>query len=187
MEFVDLGKIVNTHGVHGEVKVLPFASDLERFRTLKKVYIRDADNKLHSASADNASEYEVRGCKVLKTTVALRFLGVTSADDAEKLRNRIISIDKNDVPKLPEDVYYLFDLIGCKVYDGDTLIGKINDVIQTGANDVYSLVDNDGDTILIPAVRDVIRTVDIDSKRIEVSLPAGLLDVYKTNDINDDL
>jgi len=181
MEFVDLGKIVSTHGVRGEVKVLPFTNDFERFKKLKKVYIR--------TSLSDYREVDVLGCKILKTTVALNLAGVISCNDAEKLRNMIISIDKKDVPKLPTDSYYVFDLIGCEIFsssDGE-MIGTIKDVIQTGANDVYLVKDTDGDDIMIPAVKEFINSIDIENKKISVTLPTGLLDIYKRNDINDDL
>lgn len=195
MEFVDLGKIVSTHGVRGEVKVLPFTDDFERFKKLKKAYVRQnlPANKRNNKTihtAEDVASVEVMGCKLLKTTVVLKIAGVVTVEDAEKYRNMVISIDKNDVPELPEDSYYVFDLVGCEIFDADNdnaLIGKIQDVIQTGANDVYSVKDTEGDTVLIPAVKDFVKEVDVMKKRIVVSLPTGLLDVYKRNDINDDL
>lgn len=196
MEFVDLGKIVSTHGIRGEVKVLPFTDDFGRYKKLKKAYIRPKMpvNKCNKNVVAKYSEeiisVDIIGCKLLKTTVVLKIAGVVTVEEAEKYRNMIISIDKNEVPVLPEDSYYVFDLVGCEIFDADNgndLIGKIQDVIQTGANDVYSVKDTEGDTVLIPAVKDFVQEVDISSKRIVVSLPNGLLDIYKCNDINDDL
>lgn len=168
-EFLNIGKIVNTHGVKGEVKVFPLTDDPSRYEFLKKVYIELDGNK---------SLYTITSVKYFKETVILKFKEVNDMSMAEGLKNSMIIIDKKDAVKLPEDSFFIDDIIGCQVTDTDRgTLGIVKEVLQTGSNDVYIVRGSDKyKEVLVPALKTVVNKIDIENKSIEVTLPEGLLD-----------
>ncbi len=101
--------------------------------------------------------------------------GIIDRDQSEALVNKLVSINREDATPLTEDSHYISEIIGCLVYENNILLGKIYDVIETGSNDVYVVKTKKTD-LLIPALKSVVKKVDIDSKKIEVVLPEGLVD-----------
>jgi 16S rRNA processing protein RimM len=163
---IEIGKIVNTHGIRGEVKVAPWCDDPFMFCELSYFY---ADGK----------KCEINRARVHKNSVIIELAGVTNINEANAFRNRIVTIEREVLGELDEGVYYICDLIGVEVFteDGQAL-GEIEDVIQTGSNDVYCLKSEGRDKpLLVPALKDVILSVDIERKRMEARLPEGLLDL----------
>lgn len=167
-DFVEIGFIINTHGVKGTVKVNPCTDYPERFKKMKSVLIRSPKG--------NVNEIEIEDVKYFKQFVIIKFKGVEDMEGAEKLKGSTLTVRRADAVKLPEDTYYIFDLIGCDVFEGRELLGKVKEVIETGSNDVY-VVENSGKELLIPALGWVVLSVDITAKRIEVKLPEGLRDI----------
>lgn len=165
-EYLDIGKIVNTHGVKGELKILPFTDDITRFERLNSVLIKKSEN--------DYDEYVIDNVRYHKDFVLIKFDKVDNMNDAEKLKNRILSIKRQDAIDLPEDTYFICELIGCKVYENDRLLGELIDVIQTGSNDVYVVKREGHKDLLIPVLKDVVKVVDIENERIEVELLEGL-------------
>ena len=158
----EIGKIVNTFGIKGEVKVVPYTDDIEQFKKIKKVYI-------------NNEAKEIESSKYHKNTIILKIKGVDSMNDAENLRNCVISVERAD-KKLPENTYYITDLIGLEVYsDENNLLGIVKDIYNTGANDIYSVETPEGKEILLPAIKDVIKQIDIENKKIIVHILKGLI------------
>ncbi|MFU0823902.1 ribosome maturation factor RimM [Clostridium sp.] len=151
-QFLTVGKIINTHGIKGEIKVLPATDDVRRFENLKEAYI---DNNL----------IQIEGYKFQPGKVILKIEGINSIDEAKKLKNKYIKIQREQAVKLPEDAYYEADIIGCIVYDenGEEL-GTIDEIIYTGSNEVYWIKGNK--ELLIPAIKDIIVKVDIENKKI---------------------
>lgn len=152
----------------GEVKVYPFTDYKERFEELEYVYIEDnIDSKL-----------EIEKVRYKKQLIILKFKGMDSINAVKNLKNKYIAIDKKDIRELPEDSYYIFDLIGSKVLDeNNTLIGKLIDVMQNTSQDIYVVEHVESKKpVLIPAVKEFIKDVNIEEKTIEVKLIEGMIE-----------
>ncbi|MGY0372097.1 ribosome maturation factor RimM [Clostridium sp. JNZ J1-5] len=151
-QLLTVGKIINTHGIKGEIKVQSVTDDLERFKKLKKAYI------------DN-SEITITNCKLQPGKVILKIEGIDKIEDAVRLKNKYIRIRREDAIELPEDSYFESDIIGCHVYDenGEEL-GTIDDIIYTGSNDVYWIKGEK--ELLIPAIKSIVLNIDVESKKV---------------------
>lgn len=165
-EYFEIGQIVNTSGLKGVVKVNPFTDDMSRFEELKKVFIEK--NK-------ELTEYEIEEVRYHKNQVLLKFKNIDSIEEAEKFRNCYIKISRKDAKKLPEDTYFIVDLIDINVYlENNEYVGKIIDVFSTGSNDVYVVKREENSDLLIPAIKDVVKKVDIKNKKMIINLIKGL-------------
>ena len=129
-ERLKIGQIVNTVGLKGFVRVVPYTDDYTRFELLKSVYL--VDKKQYK-------KYDIEEVKYQKNLVLLKFKNINTIEQAEELRNFYIEIDRKDAVKLPENSYFIVDLIGLEVYniENKELLGKIEDVFSTKSNDVY--------------------------------------------------
>ena len=167
LEYLEIGQIVNTSGLNGVVKVNPFTDDITRFEKLKTVLL-DKNGTL--------VEYEIEQVRYHKNMVMLKLKGIDDINQAEMLRNLYIKINRKYAVKLPKDSYFIVDLLGLEVYtvEGE-LLGTVNDIFPTGSNDVYVVKDEFGKQILIPALKTVIKDIDLESKKIIVELPEGLI------------
>ena len=166
-EYLELGQIVNSYGIKGFLKVVPYTDDNTRFSILETIYI-EKNNKLQ--------EYVIEEVKYSKNLVLLKLKGIDTIEQAEKFKNCYLKINRKDAIELEEDTYFLVDLIGIEVYteSGENL-GNIIDIFPTGSNDVYVVKNEDGKQILLPAIKDVIISVDIENKKMIVNLIEGLL------------
>ena len=164
---LEVGQIVNTFGIKGEVKVTPFTDDINRFDDLKKVYVKTRkDDKL----------YKVENVRYHKNMVLLKFEGVENPEQAELLKNAYLEIDREDAIPLQKGQYFIVDLIGLDVYtDEGKLLGKVDDIYNTGANDIYVIKDELGKQVLLPGIKEVIKEVDLDNEKIIVHLIPGLI------------
>lgn len=165
-EYFEIGQIVNTFGIKGQVKVTPFTDDIHRFDELKKVILEK--NK-------KVQEREIEKVTYHKNMVLIKFKGIEDINMAETLRNSYLKIKREDAKELPEDTYYIADLLGLAVYteDGEYL-GKVDDIYSTKANDVYVVKDEEGKQILLPGTKEVIQKVDLEKETITVHLLEGL-------------
>lgn len=165
-EYFEIGQIVNTNGLKGVLKVKPFTDDLKEFESFKSIYIQKKSELV---------EFKIEKVWYVKNMVLLKLQGIDDIDEAEKYRNLYLKVERKALPKLPENSYYITDLIGCDVIteDGEDL-GKIDDIFSTGSNDVYVVKDELGKQILLPAIKEVIKTVDIPNRKIIVKLMEGL-------------
>ena len=167
MEYIEIGQIVNTNGLKGVVKVNPFTDDISKFEDLKYVYIQ-LKNEL--------KKVKIEQVRYNKNQVLLKLEGIDSIEEAEKYRNFYLKTEKESQEALGEDTYYIVDLIGLDVYsDKNEYLGKIEDVFPTGSNDVYVVKDNLGKQILIPAIADVVKEVDLKNKKMTINLIPGLI------------
>lgn len=167
MEYIEIGQIVNTNGLKGVVKVNPFTDDISKFEELKYVYIQ-LKNEL--------KKVKIEQVRYNKNQVLLKLEGIDSIEEAEKYRNFYLKTEKESQEDLGEDTYYIVDLIGLDVYsDKNEYLGKIEDVFPTGSNDVYVVKDNLGKQILIPAIADVVKEVDLKNKKMIINLIPGLI------------
>ncbi|NLN04225.1 MAG: 16S rRNA processing protein RimM [Clostridiaceae bacterium] len=165
-----IGKIVNAHGIRGELKVIPETEDPNRFKKLKRVWIeKDGIVK----------EFEYKSCRILEGTILLSLKGVDTRDEALNLKGAYISVSREDAITLPEGRYFVADLVGCTVYEHTgEILGKVKDVFETGSNDVYDVVNDEGKSILVPALEKVVKLIDIENRKIIVELLPGLKDIY---------
>lgn len=166
-EYLAVGKVVNTHGVKGELKVMPMTSDLSRFEYLYFVTVKQ-DGEYR--------EYRVKNCRLHKKFVLVSLNGVENMNEAEKFKGLELLVHRRHAKPLDEDEFYICDIIGMEVYEGDTLLGILTDVLETGSNDVYVITDSNKKEILIPAIKSVVEKVDLENMRMHVKIPEGLLD-----------
>lgn len=166
-EYLAVGKVINTHGVKGELKVMPLTSDVSRFDYLLFVTVQ---------WEGKPKEFRVTGARIHKNSVLLKLSGIDSMDDAEKLKGQELLVERKHARPLDEDEYFIFDIIDMTVYEKDKLLGKISDVIETGSNDVYVIKSENGKELLLPALKSVILKVDLEAGRMEVKVPEGLND-----------
>ena len=164
-QFLEAGKIINTHGIRGEVKIMPYCDSAELLAEFDRLFI----GKEHK-------EIEVVRSRVFKGTVIAKLDGIDTVEEAEKLRNVMLYMHRDDL-ELDEDTYFIADLIGAEVRDADTgfVYGKIADVMQTGANDVY-VVKGEKREYLVPAIADVVVSTHTDSGVITIRPLEGLFD-----------
>lgn len=165
-DYLELGQIVNVKGLKGEVKVNSFAEKIDRFETLDEVFIK---------CKKNMQKYKIEKVGYSKNQVILKFEGIDTIEQAEELRNSYILVDRKDLEALPEGVYYIADLIGLKVYteDGEYL-GVVDDIFQTGSNDVYDVKNDLGQSRLLPGIKEVIKEINLPDGKIIVNLIEGL-------------
>lgn len=164
---LEIGQIVNTFGIKGEVKVVPFTDDITRFDDLENVYIKTKkESKL----------YKVQNIKYHKNMVLIKLEGINTPEQAEMLKNAYLEVDRENAVPLEEGTYYIADLIGLEVYtDENKLLGKVEDIYNTGSNDIYVVKDELGKQILLPGIKDVIKNVDLEGDKIIVHLIPGLI------------
>ena len=161
-DFLEIGKIVNSYGIKGFFKVVPFTDDITRFDNLKNIYI-EKNKKLEKK--------EIEEVKYHKNLVLLKIKGIDDINDTEQYKNCYLKIDRENAVKLPEDTYFITDIIGIQVFTEEgELLGNIIDVFPTGSNDVYVIKDELGKQILLPAIEEVIRKVDVIAKKMTVKL-----------------
>lgn len=169
-KFLQIGKIVNTHGVRGELKIIPLTDDAKRFDKLKWAYISQD-------ISENMERYNVEKVRYHKNFVYLKFKEISSLDQGEKFKNSYIIIDRKDAVTLPKDSFFICDLVGMDVFEeSGQALGKLKEVIKTGSNDVYIVKNQNGSEILIPALKSVVKDVSIEDNKMVVNLPEGLID-----------
>lgn len=166
-EYFEIGQIVNTSGLKGILKIKPFTDDIKKFSNLKTIYIK---------TKNGLTEFKIEQVRYVKNMVMLKLAGIDTVEEAEKYKNLYIKILRDQEEELEEGSYYVVDILGCKVNtDANQELGKIVDVFQTGSNDVYVVKDEQGKQILLPAIKQVIKNVDIKNKIITVHLLEGLV------------
>lgn len=166
-KYLEIGQIVNTFGIKGQVKVNPFTDDIRRFDELKEMYVE----KKHELKL-----FQIEKVNYSKNMVILKLKGIETPEQAETLRNSYLKIDRKNAKKLPEGTYYIADLIGLDVYtDENKLLGKLDYIYNTGSSDIYVVKDEQGKETLLPAIKEVLKQVDLDSKKIIVHIIEGLI------------
>jgi 16S rRNA processing protein RimM len=162
-EFLIVGYILAPWGLRGEVKVEVATDFPERLAPQKLVYL-------------NARPLEIESCRPHKQHLVVKLATIDSVEDAEKLRGQDLTIPRSELYPLPEGQYYTFQLIGLKVVttEGKTL-GRITEIMATGSNDVY-IVEGKRSEILIPAIEDVVKSIDLEKGKMVIEAIEGLLD-----------
>lgn len=163
-KYLECGKITGTHGIRGEVRVHPWCDSPEFLTKFKTLYTDKSGTSIKVSARSH------------KNMVIMKIDGVDTIELAERLRNTVIYIDRDDA-LLSDDEVFIQDIIGIEVYDADTniLLGKISDVSQTGANDVWH-IEKDGKEYLIPAIDEVVISVDVDAEKAVIRPIKGIFD-----------
>ena len=168
MQYFEIGKIVNTLGLKGEIKVIPITDDPKRFELIKEI-------EVFKANGTPQGTYSIEKVRYHKQFIILKLKEISDINAALLLKTTSIKIPKEKALPLEEDQYYLSDLYGLKVVtDEGCDLGVIKDIIFTGANDVY-IVEKQGEKdLLIPAIKQCILNVDLDNKIMTIHLMKGL-------------
>ena len=160
---IKVGKIVSAVGIKGEVKVYPYTDDPQRFEELDCVYA--GDEKL-----------QIEKVRYQKNVVIVKFSGSDDRNRAEALKDRFLTIDRENLRELDEDEYFIFDLIGLAAVDQEgRRLGTVSDVIQNTAQDLYEITADGGAKYLIPAVREFVTEIDLNHGIMKIKPIEGLL------------
>lgn len=167
MEYTIVGKLVNTHGIKGEVKIYPLTDDVGRFNYLKRAYLGEKKIPIN-----------IEGVKYHKGMAILKFKEYNDINEVLKFKDDYLFVDDENRVVLPENHYFISDLIDCKVYDmSNNYIGNIKDVLQGYSNDVYVIKDKDSiKEFLVPVVKEFVKKVDIKEKLILIDPLEGMIE-----------
>ncbi len=166
-EYLEIGEIVGTHSIHGEVRLNPWCDAPEFVKKFKTLYF-DSEGK---------APVKVLSARPHGNVVLLKLEGTDTVESAQKLRGKILFMSRKDA-KLPKNRYFIAELIGCEVIDADDesiVYGELTDVSQTGANDVWHIT-KDGREYLIPAIPDVVIHTDVSANKVIIRPLKGIFD-----------
>lgn len=156
---ITIGRLGAPHGIHGEVRVIPLTDFSDRFEKLKEVMA--GDELLH-----------VEGMRYHKQFILLRFREYPKREDVEGLNGRLLTVPRSEAMPLEEGEYYAFDIIGLEAVTPDgKLLGRVEQVLRTGSNDVYAVRGTDGRELLIPALKRVVKEINLEAGRLVAELP----------------
>ena len=176
-QYLEIGQIVSTHGVKGEIRVNPWCDTPEFMKKFKTLYFDKNGEKA----------VKVLSCRPHGNVVILQIEGINSVEEAQKLRNKVLFMSRKDA-KLGKDDWFIQDLIGCTVYDADDnskIYGKLTDVAQTGANDIW-YIENNNKEYIIPAIKDVVINVDVENESVYIRPLRGIFDEEFNGDKDED-
>lgn len=156
--YLEAGEIVSTHGIRGEVKLLPWADGPEFLTHFKRIFI-------------NGVEYVLESCRIQKTCNLLKLRGIDTVEDGQKLIHATAKVLRCDVT-LPEGVAFIAEILALPVFCDGQEIGKITDVLTMPANDVYEVTGKK--TYMIPAVKAFVKELNVEEGRVEVNLIEGM-------------
>ena len=166
-EYFEIGQIVNTFGIKGVVKVNYFTDDPLEFEKLKTILVEKNKKLL---------EFEIEEAKLHKNQVLLKLKGINDINEAEKYKGCYIKLPREKAKKLPENTYFIADVIGIDVFtDNGELLGKVDDIYNSGSADIYVIKNELGKQILLPGIKEVIKEIDVDNEKIIVHLIDGLI------------
>ena len=162
---LEVGQIVNSYGIKGFLKVVPLVDNNNQFKDFKTLYIQEGKHY---------KELKIEEIKFSKNLVLVKVEGIETIEEALKFKNLYLFAKRGDI-KLEKGAYFIVDLIGLEVYtEENELLGKLKEVLQPGANDVYVVENDKKEQILLPVIPDVVKKVDIKEKKIIVKLLNGL-------------
>ena len=157
-ERITIGKVGAVHGIRGEVRIIPLTDFVDRFMKMNVVMV--GNEPLH-----------IESCRYHKQFVLLKFREYPTREDAMHLNGRLLTIARDEVAPLDEGEYYTFDIIGLTVFDPDgNELGRVDNILRTGSNDVYQAHSKDGKEVLIPALKSVVKAIDIAQGKMIVDL-----------------
>jgi 16S rRNA processing protein RimM len=166
-QYLEAGRIIGTHGVHGELRIEPWCDSAEFLKKFHTLYL----------DAKGDVPVTVLSSHVQKNQLIAALDGVDTVEKADVYRGKVLYLNRADV-KIPKGIYFVDDLIGLSVYDADTFVyyGTLTDVMQTGANDVYQITSIDKKNYLIPAVAPVVSRIDFEKEKMFIRPIKGIFD-----------
>ena len=167
-EYLEIGQIVSTHGIKGEVRLNPWCDSPEFVKKFKNLYFDDKGN----------NAVKVVSCRPHGNVAVLKLDGVDTVEQAQKLRNAVLYMKRSDV-KLPDGKWFVSELIGCQVLDADdssVCYGELKDVESYPANDIWYVKTPDGEEVLVPAIKDVVVKCDVADNKVYIRPLRGLFD-----------
>ena len=166
-DLIRIGCVSSAHALKGELRIVPLTDTITRFQKLERVALE---------TADELKWLQVENVRLQQNTVIMLLEGITDRISAENCRGAHLAVKQEDCPKLPQYCYYDFQLVGMTVQEEDsTILGKISEVMHTGCNEVY-VVTGGKQEILLPALKSVVKRVDLSAGLMVVELPLGLVD-----------
>jgi len=166
-EFITIGKVVSTQGNKGEVNILPLTNSTDRFKNLVTVFLRNNNSQ---------ATLNIEKIRIKENTVILKLKDIESIEEAKIIVGSFLEVERKNAVKLPKDTYFIFEIIGLEVYDENNIfLGKVENVISTGSNDVYIVKGKNKNELFIPAIRKVIKNVNLEKRRITINMIDGLI------------
>jgi len=166
-EFIEIGKVVSTQGNKGEVNIFPLTDLANRFKNLTTVFLRNNNNQ----TTLNIEKIRIKG-----NTVVLKFKDIENIKEAKMIVGSFLEVERKNAVKLPKDTYFIFEIIGLEVYaENNIFLGKVENVISTGSNDVYIVKGKNKKELFIPAIHEVVKDVNLEKKRINIKMVDGLI------------
>ena len=166
-EFIIIGKIVSTQGNKGEVNVLPLTDSTDRFKNLVTVFLR---------SNNSQTILNIEETRIKKDRIVLKIKDIKNIEEAKTIVGSFLEVERKNAVKLPKDTYFIFEIIGLEVYtENNVFLGKVENVISTGSNDVYIVKGKNKKELFIPAIREVIKDVNLRKKRMTINMVDGLI------------
>ncbi|PKM82626.1 MAG: 16S rRNA processing protein RimM [Firmicutes bacterium HGW-Firmicutes-14] len=167
-DMIAVGRVINTQGHRGEVRVWPLTDFPERFSQGKTVILQ---------KEGTARRLTVEKMRSQKNFLVIKFVEIPDMNAAEDIKEGYLMIGRDELTKLPEDTFYIFEILDMQVVLADgTVLGKVKDVVQAGGNDIYVVAGRIKD-YQIPAVKEIVKLIDRENRRIIINPPEGLLDL----------
>ena len=165
-QFLEIGKLINTHGIRGEMKLELWCDDIDFLKQFKTLYLDD----------NGSDSLKLISARPQKNHAIVKFTEITSIDEAEKLKNSIVYCNRDDA-EIDEDANYIQDLIGCTVVNAESNeeYGRVADVVNYGASDILDVV-NDKKHSYIPVIPDIVKEIDTENEIIRIIPMKGLFD-----------
>ncbi len=167
-DLFQIGAVTSTHGLRGELKVYPTTDEPARYHKLKEVILDTGKEQL---------SLKIEHARLFKQMVIIKFEGFDHINEVEKFKGAKLYVTRENALELGEDEYYFADLAGLRVETEEgQLLGKVTDILQTGANDVYVIGRERQKDLLIPAIKDCVKQIDLENGRMVIHLLPGLLE-----------
>ena len=167
-DLFQIGAVTSTHGLRGELKVYPTTDEPARYHKLKEVILDTGKEQL---------SLKIEHARLFKQMVIIKFEGFDHINEVEKFKGAKLYVMRENALELREDEYYFADLVGLRVETEEgQLLGKVTDILQTGANDVYVIGRERQKDLLIPAIKDCVKQIDLENGRMVIHLLPGLLE-----------
>ena len=169
-QLLRVGVITTTHGIRGEVKVFPTTDDIHRFDDLDEVILQNKREQL---------TLHVEHVKYFKNIVIVKFKEYNNINDVEMFRKCDLFVTRENAVPLEEGEYFICDIIGAQVKNEEdgNVIGKVKDVLETGANLVFSIESNEGKELLFPSIPECIKKVDVEKMEVIAHVIPGLMEL----------
>ena len=166
-EFITIGKVVSTQGNKGEVKILSLTDSTDRFKNLTTVFLRNNNSR---------TTLNIEKIRIKEDTVILKLKDIDNIEEAKMIVGSFLEVERKNAVKLPKGTYFIFEIIGLEVYtENNIFLGKVENVISTGSNDVYIVKNKNKEELFIPAIREVVKNINLEKKRITINMVDGLI------------